>query len=121
GEGRTALRHQGGVVCSALARELAPHAKRHAEARARPGHERVAADAMALRPLADAPHRVVSYSQCQTAQSSSVPARFVSGFFSFLFSPSSLPTPERGDWRSAQRRPALYGRTVTRDATLARQ
>jgi hypothetical protein len=52
---------------------------------------------------------------------SSVPARFASGFFSFLFSPSSLPTPERGDWRSAGRRPALIRvAQVTRDATLAR-
>jgi hypothetical protein len=45
---------------------------------------------------------------------------FASGF-SFLFSPSSLPTPERGDWRSAGRRPALIRvAQVTRDATLAR-
>src|SRR5262245_63033527 len=93
---------------SRLSRELAPRAKGRAEARARPGHERVAVDAMAFEPLADAPpasfpihnvkQRSVLHSRCILA----------SGFFSFLFSPSSLPTPDRGDWRSAQRRPALY-------------
>jgi hypothetical protein len=105
----------------ALARELAPRAKRRAEARARPGHERVAADTMALWHLADASHRIVSYSPCQTAQFLHSRLVAASGFFSFLFSPSSLPTPERGDWRSAARRPALIRvAQVTRDATLAR-
>src|SRR5262245_23631290 len=53
---------------------------------------------------------------------SSVPARFASGFSSFLFSPSSRPTPERGDWRSAERRHSLVRvAQVTRDATLARR
>jgi hypothetical protein len=85
----------------ALARELAPRAKRRAEARARPGHERVAADAMALRHLADASHRVVSYSPCQTAQF--LYSRLVLRPGSLpSFSPSSRPIPDRGDWRSAK-------------------
>jgi hypothetical protein len=70
--------------------------KRRAEARARPGHERVAVDAMALRHLADASHRVASYSPCQTAQFLHSRRILASGFSSFLFPPSSLPTPERG-------------------------
>src|SRR5262249_38615274 len=45
-----------------------PSRKKHAEAHARPGHERVAADAMVFDPLADAPCASFSYSQCQTAQ-----------------------------------------------------
>src|SRR5262245_20174768 len=52
---------------------------------------------------------------------SSLPARFASGFFFFLFSPSSLPTPERGEL--AERREASSLEVVaqvTRDATLAR-
>src|SRR5262245_2733577 len=81
--------------------------RRRAEARARLGHERVAADAMAFEPLADAPPASLSYSHCQTAQFLRSRGILASGFSSFLFSPSSLPTPERGDWRSAQRRPAL--------------
>src|SRR5262245_18989559 len=82
--------------------------RRRAEARARPGHERVATDAMAFEPLADAPP--ASSPLHNVKQRSLLPSRGIlaSGFSFFLFSPSSPPTPERGDWRSAQRRPALY-------------
>ena len=63
---------------------------------ARPGHERVAADAMALRHLADASHRIVSYSPCQTAQF--LQSRLVlRPGLRFPFLPSQLPIPERGD------------------------
>jgi hypothetical protein len=41
---------------------------------------------MALQRLADASHRVVSYSQCQTAQSSSFPRALLRpGFYLHLF------------------------------------
>src|SRR5262245_55298177 len=84
--------------------------------------ECVAADAIALRHLADASHRIVSYSQCQTAQSLHPRCILASGFFSLpLLSFVAADPPSEGDWRSAQRRPALYGRAVRRDATLARQ
>src|SRR5262249_58752768 len=67
--------------------------------------ERVVADAMAFEPLADAPP--ASFPIHNVKQ----PSFFLPGLFlrpgSSSFSPSSLPTPERGDWRSAQRRPAL--------------
>src|SRR5262245_6008632 len=96
-------------------------ARRRAEARARPGHERVAADAMALRHLADASHRVVSYSPCQTAQSSSVPARFVSGFLSFFFSFVAAGPRARGLAERRETSQPCMCRAVTRDATLARR
>src|SRR5262245_29791028 len=55
-------------------------------------------------------HRTASFPIHHVKQRSLLHPRRIlaSGFFSFLFSPSSVPTPERGDWRSAQRRPALY-------------
>jgi hypothetical protein len=54
-------------------------------------------------------HRTASFPIHNVKQRSLFHSRRIlaSGFASFLFSPSSLPTPERGDWRSAQRRPAL--------------
>jgi hypothetical protein len=57
--------------------------KRRAEARARSGHERVAVDAVTLRHLADASHRFLF--TISNSPVSSLPARFASGFFSFLF------------------------------------
>jgi len=71
--------------------------KGHAEARARPEPERVAADAMALRYFADASHRVVSYSPCQTAQSSLSRGVSAPGSFSSTSFLLSFLTPDRGD------------------------
>jgi hypothetical protein len=61
-----------------------------------------------FRHLTDASHRVVSYSQCQTALVSSFP---VHSCLRVLFLPFHLRRcrpPSEGDWRSAERRPALY-------------
>src|SRR5262245_20723576 len=83
------------------------------------GAECVAADAMTLRHLADASHRVVSYSQCQTAQSSSFPGHSCLRVLLPLF--TFVAAHPRGDWRSAERRHSLVRvAQVTRDATLAR-
>src|SRR5262245_6348155 len=81
-----------------------------AEARARPGHERVAADAMALerdvcRCAPPASFPIHHFKQRSLLLSRGI---FAFGFFSFLFSLRRCRPPERGDWRSAQRRPALY-------------
>src|SRR5262245_53204743 len=95
--------------------------RRRAEARARPGHERVAADAMAFEPLADAPPASLSYSPCQTAQSSSFPGHsclriLFLPFFSFVAAdPRARGLAERPETSSLD-----TCRAVTRDATLAR-
>jgi hypothetical protein len=79
--------------------------------------ECVAADAIALeRAVADAA-RVVRYSQCQTAQSSSFPRRVSAP--GFLLS-SSRPTPTRGG-RSAGRRTGSPVALARRDTALARR
>jgi hypothetical protein len=54
-------------------------------------------------------HRTASFPIHNVKQRSLLHSRRIlaSGFSFLPFSPSSLPTPERGDWRSAQRRPAL--------------
>ena len=84
------------MVGAATPAQHPPRCTGRAEARARPGHERVAADAMALRHLADASHRIVSYSPCQTAQF--LQSRLVlRPGLRFPFLPSQLPIPERGD------------------------
>jgi hypothetical protein len=104
----------------ALARVAAPHAKRRAEARARPGHERVAADAMALRHRADGLHRVVSYSPCQTAQFLLSRNIFASGFSSFLFTFAAADPRARGLAERRETSSLVRVAQVTRDATLAR-
>src|SRR5262245_42166571 len=92
-------------------RSIYEAARRRGEARARPGHERVAADTIALRHLADASHRVVFLFTMSNSPGFFGPGAFLPpGSSPYLFSPSSLPTPpSEGDWRSAQRRPALIG------------
>ena len=69
---------------SRLSRVPAPCVNRRAEARARPGRERVAADVMALRDFADASHRVVFLFTMSNSPVSSVPALFASGGSFFL-------------------------------------
>src|SRR5262245_24868954 len=91
----------------ALARVAAPRAKGRAEARARPGHERVAADAIALRHLADASHRVVSYSPCQTAQF--LPSRCIlASGFCFFFTFVAADPPSEGIGGAPRDVTALY-------------
>src|SRR5262245_8561476 len=84
------------------------------------GTERVAADAMAFEPLADAPP--ASFPIHHVKQRSLLHSRLVerpgSSPSSFTFLAASPP----GDWRSAERRHSLVRvAQVTRDATLARR
>src|SRR5262249_35183157 len=106
---------------SRLSRELAPRAKGRAEARARPGHERVAADAMAFEPLADAPPASCSYSPCQTAQFLWSRHVAASGFFSFSFHLRRSRPRTRGLAERRETSQPCTCRAVTRDATLARR
>src|SRR5262245_24172113 len=91
-----------------------------AEARARPGHERVAADAMALEPLADAPP--ASFPLHNVKQRSLLLSRgiFAFGFFSFLFSLRRCRPPSEGIGGAPRDVQPCTCRAVTRDATLAR-
>src|SRR5262245_44217014 len=82
--------------------------------------ERVAADAMAFRHLADASHRVVSYSPFQTAQFLRSRLVLPPGSLPFLFTFIAADPRARG---LAERREASSLEPVaqvTRDATLAR-
>src|SRR5262245_61722475 len=85
------------------------------------GAERVAADAMAFRHLADASHRVFPIHRVKQ------PSFFIPGAFlppGFLRSSFTFVAadPKRGDWRSAERRHSLVRvAQVMRDATLARR
>jgi len=79
---------------------------RRAEAGARPGHERVAVDAMAFEPLADAPP--ASFPIHNVKQRSLLRSRGVSAPGSFSFpSSSQLPIPDRGDGGAPVRHPYL--------------
>src|SRR5262245_29021136 len=90
----------------ALARELAPRAKRRTEARARPGHERVAGDAIgSSEPLPDPPS--ASFPIHNVKQLSFFPPGSFCVRVLLPFRLRRCRPPERGDWRSAQRRPAL--------------
>src|SRR5262245_7712043 len=76
---------------------------------------------MALRHLTDASHRVVSYSPCQTAQSSSFPARcWLRVLFLPLFSFVAADPRARGLAERPETSSLDTCRAVTRDATLAR-
>jgi hypothetical protein len=83
-------------MTKSLSLDAIHHREKSMPRRARPGHERVAADAM--RPsatFAAARRSRLSYSPRQTAQSSSFPVHSCLRVLLPLFA-SSLPTPERG-------------------------
>src|SRR5262245_28841407 len=86
----------------ALARLPASHAKRHAEARARPGHERVAgARGLRYRVLRTRRSLRSARATCflftmSNSPVSSVPARLASGFFFLLFALVAADPPSEG-------------------------
>ena len=106
----------------ARGRMPAPCQKRRTEARARPGHERVAADAVKLkRAVKRCAARVLSIFTMSNSAVSSFPPRVAApGLLNFLFAPSSRPTPAEG-WAERREANSLNWSRGKRDATLARR
>ena len=99
-------------------RAPASHAKKRAEARARPGHERVVVDAMAFEPLADAPPASLPIHNFKQP-SFFVPARFCPGSLSSFHSFVAADPRARGLAERRETSSLVCVAQVTRDATLA--